>query len=65
MKTNTPTSGSNEPSDPWLNTEAACNYLSVKKLTIYRWVKAKLLKPKRTSGGELRFRRSDLDALLS
>lgn len=65
MKTNTPTSGSNGPSDPWLNTEAACNYLSVQKLTIYRWVKAKLLKTKRTPGGELRFRPSDLDNMLS
>lgn len=65
MKTNTPDSGPEGESDPWLNTEAACKYLSVQKLSIYRWVKAKLLTPKRTPGGELRFRRSDLDDLLS
>ena len=65
MKTNTPDSGPDSESDPWLNTEAACKYLSVQKLTIYRWVKAKRLNAKRTPGGELRFRRSDLDDLLS
>ena len=65
MKTNTPAPDPNSDNNPWLNTDAACKYLRVKRLTIYRWVKAKTLNPKRLPGGELRFRRSDLDDLLS
>jgi excisionase family DNA binding protein len=51
-------------SEPWVNTAAACKHLSISAPTIRRWIKAGRLKPKRTPTGELRFRRSELDALL-
>jgi len=65
MKQNTAKNSDKNP-DPeqWVDTVAACAHLSISKPTIYRWVKRKLLKPKRTPGGELRYRRSDLDKML-
>lgn len=51
-------------SEPWLDTNAACQHLAISAPTIRRWIKAGRLKPKRTPGGELRYRRSDLDRLL-
>lgn len=50
--------------EPWVNTAAACKHLCISGPTIRRWIKADRLKPKRTPTGELRFRLSDLDALL-
>ena len=65
MKTNTPDPDSDSDNDQWLNTTAACKYLRVRRLTIYRWVKADILNPKRLPGGGLRFCRTDLDNLFS
>jgi excisionase family DNA binding protein len=50
---------------PWINALSAAEYLSVSIVTLRRWVKQGRLKPKRTPGGELRFRISDLDALIT
>lgn len=52
-------------SEPWINTAAACEHLDISMPTIRRWIKDKKLTPRRTPTGELRFRRSQLDALIS
>jgi len=52
-------------SEPWINTAAACEHLDISVPTIRRWIKAKKLTPHRTPTGELRFRRSQLDAIIS
>lgn len=64
MKTKKENNDGNHGQEPWLNSYAACQYLSITKLTLYRWVKANRLHSSRTPGGELRFRRSDLDTIL-
>lgn len=64
MKRNKNNNNGSDGQDPWLNSYDACQYLSISKLTLYRWVKAKRLHPSRTPGGALRFRRSDLDKIL-
>lgn len=51
--------------EPWIGTAAACNYLGISIPTIHRWVKAGRVKPRRTPTGEYRFRRSQLDEILS
>jgi excisionase family DNA binding protein len=56
---------SKEPATTWLNTAKSAEYLSASIPSIRRWIKAGKLKPGRTPGGGLRFRRSDLDALLT
>ncbi len=48
----------------WLKTRQASDYLGVSRPTIYRWIKDKRLKPRRTPTGEFRFRIEDLDSLL-
>jgi len=64
MKTTSENNDGNNDPNPWMNTYEACQYLRISKPTIYRWIQAGLLKFKRTPGGELRFRRSDLDNML-
>lgn len=59
-----PTPPTTPDSEPWLDTTAACRHLAISAPTIRRWIKAGRIKPKRTPGGELRFRRSELDTLL-
>jgi len=51
--------------EPWLDTAATCDHLAISKPTLYRWVKAGRITPRRTPTGELRFRRSELDAILA
>jgi excisionase family DNA binding protein len=46
--------------DDWLGIKEAASYAGVHRHTIYRWVKEGKLKPHFTSGGSMRFRRSDL-----
>lgn len=50
--------------EPWINTSAASQHLGISIPTLRRWIKAGLVKPKRTPTGEYRFRRSELDLLL-
>lgn len=54
-----------DPEEPWINSYDACHHLGISIATLHRWVKSGKLKPKRTPGGVYRFRRSDLNALLS
>jgi len=51
--------------EPWIKTPQACKHLGISVPTIHRWVKNGKLKAKRTPGGDFRFRRSQLDALLA
>lgn len=51
--------------EPWVGLEAACNHLGISKVTMRRWIKGGHMTPKRTPGGEFRFRLSELDQLLS
>lgn len=51
--------------EPWVNTAAACKHLGISSPTFRRWIKAGKVKVKRTPTGELRFRRSELNELLS
>ncbi len=51
--------------EPWIGTAAACVHLGISIITLRRWIKIGRLKPKRTPTGEYRFRRSELDAVLS
>lgn len=51
--------------DGWLGTNPAAKYLGTSVPTLRRWIKAGYLKPRRTPTGELRFKRADLDKLLS
>lgn len=60
-KDNPTTTGSEEP---WINTTTACQHLGISMATLRRWIKAQLVKPKRTPTGEYRFRRSQLDLLI-
>jgi excisionase family DNA binding protein len=53
-----------DSSEPWINTDAACKHIGISPVTMHRWIKSGKLKPKRTPGGEYRFRRSELDAVL-
>lgn len=52
------------PVEPWIDSNQACLHLGISHVTLRRWIKAKRLTPKRTPGGEFRFRRPELDALL-
>lgn len=50
----------------WLSVKEAATYLRVSKRTIYSWVAQKLLRAYRTpKAGLLRFKRQDLDAVLT
>lgn len=49
---------------PYLTTREATAYLKISEPTVHRWVKEGILKPRRLPGGNLRFRRSDLDDVL-
>jgi excisionase family DNA binding protein len=53
-----------EQAEPWLNSSQAREHLGISPATLQRWVKLKKLTPKRTPGGEFRFRLSELDAVL-
>lgn len=48
-----------------LTTREAMAYLKISKPTIIRYSSSGILNPKRLPGGALRFRRSDLDAILA
>lgn len=50
--------------EPWVGLEAAATHLGISKVTLRRWIKDGQLKPKRTPGGEFRFRISELESLL-
>ena len=65
MKTSTNSAGSAVADDPWMKTPEACRHLRISVPTLRRWVKDGRLLPKRTPTGEFRFRRSNLDAVLS
>jgi len=68
MKTTTPNAAvldETAPAEPWMKTPEACKHLSISEPTLRRWLKKKLITPRRTPTGELRFRRSELDALLA
>ncbi len=50
----------------WFSVEEAANYLRVSKRTIYSWAGQRLLRAHRTpKAGLLRFKRNDLDAVLT
>jgi excisionase family DNA binding protein len=51
--------------EPWIKTPQACKHIGISIPTLHRWVRDGKLKPKRTPTGEFRFRRSQLDAVLS
>lgn len=51
--------------DRLFTVEDVCNMLSVKPLTIYRWVKSGKLKGYNVGGKALRFKREDIDELLT
>ncbi len=53
------------PADRWMGTTPAAAYLGTSVPTFRRWIKAGHLTPHRTPTGELRFRKADLDALIS
>jgi excisionase family DNA binding protein len=59
-----PPSDTPPPSEPWINSTAACLHLGVSMPTMRRWINLKKLTPKRTPTGDYRFRRSELDKLL-
>jgi excisionase family DNA binding protein len=51
--------------EPWVSLADACQYLGISKVTMRRWIKeGHMIEPKRTPGGEFRFRISELDDLL-
>lgn len=50
--------------DRLFTVDDVCNILSVKPLTIYRWVKSGKLKGYNVGGKALRFKREDIDAFL-
>jgi excisionase family DNA binding protein len=50
--------------EPWVGLEVAATHLGISKVTLRRWIKDRRLSPKRTPGGEFRFRLSELDELL-
>lgn len=52
-------------SDELVTSAEAADISGVSKMTILRAVKAGKLKPLRTPGGHFRFRRGDVDKLLS
>jgi excisionase family DNA binding protein len=64
MKTNKHKTTSGPGLEPWVGLEAAAAHLGISKVTLRRWIKDKRLTPKRTPGGEFRFRLSELDVLL-
>ena len=64
MKAKKKTKESDPQREPWVKTAAACRHLGISKLTLRRWIAQELLNPKRTPGGEYRFRISELDDLL-
>lgn len=50
--------------EPWVNLSTACKHISVASITMRRWIKEKKVTPRRTPGGDFRFRLSELDHLL-
>jgi len=50
--------------EPWVNIQTACKHLSIAPVTMRRWVKEERITPRRTPGGDFRFRLSELDKLL-
>jgi len=55
----------NVSNEPWIDAAAAREHLSISAPTLSRWVKKDLIPYGRTPGGELRFRRSELDAAMA
>ena len=51
--------------EPWIGTAASAKHLGASVPTFRRWLKQGLVTAKRTPTGELRFRRSELNNLLS
>lgn len=56
--------GHNQP-QPLLTTEDAARILACSVFTIRRWVKEGKLKGTRLPGGQLRFRRADLEGVMT
>jgi excisionase family DNA binding protein len=50
--------------EPWVSIEPACRHLGISIPTMRRWIRDEIVKPKRTPGGHLRFRITDLDKLI-
>lgn len=65
MKSNDITTASPPSFEPWIGTADASKYMGVSVTTFRRWLKDGKVKSKRTPTGELRFRRSELDQLIS
>ena len=64
MKTDDHENMSGPGRERWVGLKAAAEHLGISKVTLRRWIKDGRLTPKRTPGGEYRFRISELDTLL-
>lgn len=55
----------NPDDEPWLGTSASAKHVGASIPTFRRWLKLGFVTAKRTPTGELRFRRSELNKLIS
>lgn len=63
--TKTQTTFGTPDDEPWIGTSAGAKFLGASVPTFRRWIKQGLVNVRRTPTGELRFRRSDLNKLIS